>query len=135
MFDLDLRSRKPIYEQLVDKFKELIIKEVLQADEKLPSVRTLARQMTINPNTIQKAYRELESQGYIYSLKGKGSFVQAFSEKASQEELIKVKEKLKAAISEALYLGMARADIELLLQEIDESTGGGIIDDKTSGSK
>ncbi|MFG6114425.1 GntR family transcriptional regulator [Halobacillus sp. MO56] len=123
MFDLDLRSRKPIYEQLVEKFKELIIKEVLQADEKLPSVRTLARQMTINPNTIQKAYRELESQGYIYSLKGKGSFVQASSEKAGQEELIKVKEKLKAAISEALYLGMARADIELLLQELDESTG------------
>ncbi|WP_028783129.1 GntR family transcriptional regulator [Thalassobacillus devorans] len=134
MFDLDLRSRKPIYEQLVDKFKELIMKEVLQADEKLPSVRTLARQMTINPNTIQKAYRELESQGYIYSLKGKGSFVQASSEKVSQEELLKVQEKLKAAISEALYLGMKRVDIELLLDEIVEMTGGGIRDDKASGS-
>ncbi len=66
MFDLDIRSRKPIYEQLVDKLKELIIHEVFKADQKLPSVRLLAKELTINPNTIQKAYRELEHQNYIY---------------------------------------------------------------------
>ena len=60
MFDLDIRSRKPIYEQLVDKLKELIIHEVFKADQKLPSVRLLAKELTINPNTIQKAYREPE---------------------------------------------------------------------------
>ncbi|GGC91000.1 GntR family transcriptional regulator [Thalassobacillus devorans] len=124
MFDLDLRSRKPIYEQLVEKFKELIIKEVLQADEKLPSVRTLARQMTINPNTIQKAYRELETQGYIYSVKGKGSFVQVSDDAVNQEELMKIKEKLTADISEALYLGMTRTEIEQLIKEAEESIGG-----------
>ena len=75
MFELDTRSRKPIYEQLVDKLKELIINEVLKPDEQLPSVRQLAQELTINPNTIQKAYRELENQGFIYSQKGKGSFV------------------------------------------------------------
>lgn len=124
MFDLDLRSRKPIYEQLVEKFKELIIKEILQADEKLPSVRTLAKQMTINPNTIQKAYRELETQGYIYSVKGKGSFVQVSDDAVNQEELMKIKEKLTADISEALYLGMTRKEIEQLIKKAEESIGG-----------
>ncbi|MFG6118549.1 MULTISPECIES: GntR family transcriptional regulator [Thalassobacillus] len=124
MFDLDLRSRKPIYEQLVEKFKELIIKEILQADEKLPSVRTLAKQMTINPNTIQKAYRELETQGYIYSVKGKGSFVQVSDDAVNQEELMKIKEKLTADISEALYLGVTRKEIEQLIKKAEESIGG-----------
>lgn len=75
MFELDLRSRKPIYEQLVEKLKELIINEVLKPDEQLPSVRALAQQLTINPNTIQKAYRELETQRYIYSVKGRGALL------------------------------------------------------------
>ena len=68
MINLDLKSRVPIYEQLVDKVKQLIIQGVLKPDEKLPSVRSLAQELTINPNTIQKAYRELEREGYIYSL-------------------------------------------------------------------
>ena len=75
MFELDFRSRIPIYEQLVDKIIELIINNVLKPDEQLPSVRVLASELTINPNTIQKAYRELEYQGYIYSVPGKGSFI------------------------------------------------------------
>lgn len=75
MFELDVRSRKPIYEQLTDKVKEMILHGILQTDEQLPSVRTLSQQLTVNPNTIQKAYRELEREGYIYSLQGKGSFV------------------------------------------------------------
>lgn len=75
MFELDVRSRKPIYEQLTDKVKEMILHGILQTNEQLPSVRTLSQQLTVNPNTIQKAYRELEREGYIYSLQGKGSFV------------------------------------------------------------
>lgn len=73
MFELDVRSRKAIYEQLVDKIKEMIVYGVLQPEEQLPSVRTLSGQLTVNPNTIQKAYRELEREGYIYSLQGKGA--------------------------------------------------------------
>ena len=64
MFELDLKSRKPIYEQLVEKLKELIIHDVLKPDEQLPTVRQLAAEISINPNTIQKAFRELENQGY-----------------------------------------------------------------------
>ena len=71
MFELDVRSRKAIYEQLVDKVKEMIVYGILKPDEQLPSVRALSTQLTVNPNTIQKAYRELEREGYIYSLQGK----------------------------------------------------------------
>src|SRR6476469_10018310 len=101
MFELDMRSRQPIYEQLVDKLKELIISEVLKPDEQLPSVRTLAGQLTINPNTIQKAYRELETQGYIYSVKGKGSFVKPTSFVKNSEKLVSVIKELKKLLSEA----------------------------------
>ncbi|SDJ82387.1 GntR family transcriptional regulator [Sediminibacillus albus] len=121
MFDLDFRSRKPIYEQLVDKLKDLIINDVLQVDEKLPSVRVLAQQLTINPNTIQKAYRELEVQGYIYSVKGKGSFVNALAKSEKSEELLKIKEQLEKLVAEALFLGMSSSELELLIKEIDES--------------
>ncbi|RBW68275.1 GntR family transcriptional regulator [Bacillus taeanensis] len=129
MFELDVRSRKPIYEQLIDKIKELIINEVLEVDEKLPSVRILAQQLTINPNTIQKAYRELERQEYIYSIKGKGSFVSASAKEVNTEKLTKVKQELKKYLAEALYLGLTREEIYELVREIEQSIGGGGQDD------
>ncbi|MEC3882514.1 GntR family transcriptional regulator [Halobacillus litoralis] len=119
MFELDVRSRKPIYEQLVEKLKQLIINDVLKEDEKLPSVRELAQQLTINPNTIQKAYRELETQGYIYSLKGKGSFVHPSGKVDNEEELKKVREELKKLFAEAIYLGMTSEEIAALLREVE----------------
>lgn len=75
MFSIDIRSREPIYEQLVKNITNLITNKVLQADEPLPSVRALARDLGINPNTVQKAYRELEVRGMIYQSAGRGSFV------------------------------------------------------------
>lgn len=75
MIVLDYRDRRPIYEQLVDKLSELMLTGVLQENEQLPSVRSLATQLSINPNTIQRAYAELERQGLTYSVKGRGSFV------------------------------------------------------------
>ncbi|MFG6149226.1 GntR family transcriptional regulator [Halobacillus sp. B23F22_1] len=123
MFELDVRSRKPIYEQLVEKLKQLIITNVLKEDEKLPSVRELAQQLTINPNTIQKAYRELESQGYIYSLKGKGSFVHPVKPSENEEELNKMREELRKLFAEAIYLGMSSKEIETLLREVEGGQG------------
>ena len=70
MFQLDLKSRKSIYEQVIDNLKELIMTRVLSTDEKLPSVRELSKEITVNPNTVQKAYRELERQGYVYKRSG-----------------------------------------------------------------
>ncbi len=75
MIIIDYRDSRPIYEQVVEKFKLLILKGVLTENEKMPSVRTLAMELSINPNTIQRAYAQLEEQGYIYTVKGRGNFV------------------------------------------------------------
>ena len=125
MFDLDLRSRIPIYEQLVETFKEAIINEVLKTDEQLPSVRILAQQLTINPNTIQKAYRELERQGYIFSLPGKGSFVARINHHKNDEKLAKLKEELIKVLSEAMYLGMTYEEIMAIISQVDSSVRRG----------
>ncbi len=75
MFDIDLQSRVPIYEQLYKKTVELIIKGVLKENQQLPSVRSLAKELGVNPNTVSKAYQELERNKIIYSVSGRGSFV------------------------------------------------------------
>ena len=75
MIMLDYSDKRPIYEQVVDKFKELIYKGVLKKDEQMPSVRSLAVELSINPNTIQRAYGELERDGFIYAVKGRGNYV------------------------------------------------------------
>ena len=77
MISLNYRDSRPIYEQIRDGLRKLIVTGALSADEKLPSVRALAAQLAINPNTIQRAYNELEGEGYIYSVPGKGSFAAA----------------------------------------------------------
>ena len=75
MIILDFRDRRPIYEQLIEKFQEVMMIGALEKDEKMPSVRQLASELSINPNTVQRAYGQLEREGYIYSVPGKGSFV------------------------------------------------------------
>ena len=75
MIVLDYSDKRCIYEQVVDKFKELVYKGVLKADDQMPSVRSLAMDLSINPNTIQKAYAQLERDGFIYTVKGRGNYV------------------------------------------------------------
>ena len=75
MILIDYKDSRPIYEQVFDKLRMLILSGALKSDEKMPSVRTLAMDLSINPNTIQRAYSELERQGYIYTVKGRGNFV------------------------------------------------------------
>jgi len=125
MFELDVRNRKPIYEQLVDKIKELIINQVLKPDEKLPSVRALSKELTINPNTIQKAYRELEHLGYVYSVQGKGNFVVPMEVMPNQEKLKEIREQLIKLLAEAVYLGLKKEDLDSLYKEVIEVTEGG----------
>ena len=74
MFEINYRDSRPIYEQIKDGLRKLLVTGGIKPDEKLPSVRELAQQLAINPNTIQRAYRELELSGYIYSVAGKGNF-------------------------------------------------------------
>ena len=77
MIVIDYKDTRPIYEQIVERFKMLILKGVMREGEQMPSVRSLAMELSINPNTIQKAYAELERQGFIYTVKGRGNFVAA----------------------------------------------------------
>lgn len=74
---IDYQDGRPIYEQIVTQYQMLILRGILEKDEQLPSVRSLAMELSANPNTVQRAYQELERDGYIYSVKGKGSFVSA----------------------------------------------------------
>ena len=75
MIVIDSRDKRAIYEQVMDRLSDLMLIGALEPGDKLPSVRSLAVELSINPNTIQKAYIELERQGYVYSVKGVGSFV------------------------------------------------------------
>ncbi|MCI5994552.1 MAG: GntR family transcriptional regulator [Blautia sp.] len=80
MIVIDYQNRKPIYEQIVERFQTLIITGAMEADSQMPSVRSLAVDLSINPNTIQKAYSVLEQEGYIYPVRGRGNFVSGNSE-------------------------------------------------------
>lgn len=125
MFELDVRSRKPIYEQLTDKVKEMIMHGILRADEQLPSVRALSSQLTVNPNTIQKAYRELEREGYIYSLQGKGNFVAAMQQEHNESKRAELKTELLRLMAEAVYLGFTENEISALYrQSLDQRREG-----------
>ncbi|WP_397304392.1 GntR family transcriptional regulator [Peribacillus butanolivorans] len=125
MFELDVQSRKPIYEQLMDKIKELMISEVLQEHNQLPSVRILAQKLTINPNTIQKAYKQLELDGYIYTLPGKGNFVAPPKTLKNSLKEEKIKSELAKVLAEALYIGIDKNEIYKLVKEISALAKGG----------
>ena len=88
MIVIDYHDKRPIYEQVIERFQMLILNGALEPDEQLPSVRSLAVDLSINPNTIQKAYGELERRGLIYSIKGRGNFV------SSQKDVVKEQQEL-----------------------------------------
>ena len=122
MFQLDVKSRKSIYEQVIDNLKALIMNGDLDAGEKLPSVRELSKAITVNPNTVQKAYRELERQGYIYTTTGVGTFVaDKTSITADPKALEDARNNLAEAFLALLYLGVpyeeARAQALKIIDE------------------
>jgi len=136
MFELDLRSGQPLYEQLMDKVKELIIAEIFKPDQQLPSVRALAQQLTINPNTIQKAYRELEREGYIYTQSGRGNFVAPMEKARHQDKLIRIREEMIKLMTEALYLGMKKEALLDMVHQLEESDSKSTeISDSTGGNR
>ena len=116
MIVLDYRDRRPLYEQVTEKLEELMFSGVLPPDSRLPSVRSMATELSINPNTIQRAYAELERQGYIYSIHGKGSFVS--DGRYLAEGIRKDWEKqFDAAIEEGLRIGVSYQDMIKILEE------------------
>lgn len=116
MILLDYKDRRPIYEQIVERFSELILKGALEADSQLPSVRNLAMELSINPNTIQRAYQELERQGYIYSIKGRGSFTAQNEELAvnKRKELMK---EIKKKVGEGRDMGVEFEEVINVVRE------------------
>lgn len=110
MISIDTRDSRPLYEQVVDGFRTLIIAGVMARDDKLPSVRSLATQLAINPNTIQRAYRELEAQGYTYSVAGKGSFAAAVDGTADPHKL-DLLEQFDQVSSQLLALGCTAEEL------------------------
>ena len=116
MISLNYRDSRPIYEQIKDGLRKLIVTGAMQPDEKLPSVRALAQQLSINPNTIQRAYNELENEGYIYSVPGKGSFASGdrSAEESRKQELMAQAREL---ITELKYLGVSGEELIALIRE------------------
>ena len=120
MIALDPRDSRPINEQLQENFSRLITGGVLAEGEKLPSVRQLAAQLAINPNTIQRAYASLEAEGYVVSHPGKGSFVASLDENVARRKA-DMSRRLRPILAELIRLGMTR---EELLSLYEEETGG-----------
>lgn len=106
LITVDLRDRKQLYEQIIDNIKNLILTGELAADDKLPSVRSLAKELGINPNTIQKAYTELEHQGIIMTLPGRGSIVLTDKSSLADEKIEALTAKLVSLASEMMTAGM-----------------------------
>ena len=120
MIRIDYSDATPLYEQIVERYKNLIAKGVLLPDEKMPSVRNLAMELSINPNTIQKALTELERQGFIYTIKGRGNFVVG-NQNLKDIKRKEILEKLELVIKEADEAGIHAKE---LLNYLTEKLGG-----------
>ena len=116
MIIIDYKDTRPIYEQIVEKMQTLILKGVLPNDSKLPSVRNLAIELSINPNTIQKAYAELERRGFLYTVKGRGNFVH-YQDVLLDEKKAQFVDKIKQIIKEAEELGIKKEELFMAVDE------------------
>ena len=120
MIQLNYRDAKSIYEQIKDGLKHLLVSGAVAADEKLPSVRELASTLAINPNTIQRAYKELENEGYLYSVSGKGTFA------AEKQDVVQIRKdelflEFDVITSELLYLSV---EPKILAERIESLSEG-----------
>lgn len=117
LIQIDYKDKRPIYEQVIEKIQNLIVRGILPADEKIPSVRNLAIELSINPNTIQKAYQELERLGYIYTVKGRGNYVSPASswKKDRKDDYF---EELSSVTKELQALGITKEEIKEFIDGI-----------------
>ena len=117
MITIDYKDRRPIYEQIVSSIEDLAVRGVLEPDSQLPSVRQLAVELSINPNTIQRSYNELEAEGLIYSVPGKGSFVSP-DRSADLRRRLELTEKFREIAAELRYLGVGQEELLALVKEV-----------------
>ncbi len=123
MIVIDYKDNRPLYEQIVERFQVLIERGVLKPQEQMPSVRSLAMDLSINPNTIQKAYAELERRGYIYTVKGRGNFV-SYDEELKEKRRSQQLEEFRTKAVQAMEAGVTKAELLQIVNEIFEKEGG-----------
>ena len=118
MFKIDMKNRKPIYEQVIDNFKRQIIAGELKEGTRVPSIRDMAKELGVNPNTVQKAYRELEGQNYFYTVLGQGSFIAAPPETAATKEITGLYDTLVGIIRELIFRGESKGMIMTFIDNL-----------------
>lgn len=119
MITIDYQDKRPLYEQVIEKLQQLIVKGVLKEDDKLPSVRALAIDLSINPNTIQRAYAKLEESGFIYTVKGRGNFVSG-KDKWADEKRANIISAIHHELKKAFVLGIKKDEIYTLIDVVYE---------------
>ena len=125
MINIDFTSSAPIYIQIVDGIKEGILKGIFEPGEKLPSVRDMAKMMTLNPNTVQKAYKELERQKVVVTIRGRGTFLsEDYKPSKDEDKLNEMKDIFKKGIIDALYMGFCKEDILKFIEDLVEEMEG-----------
>jgi GntR family transcriptional regulator len=117
VFYLEPGSHRPLYEQVKENFKSLIIKGVLPENDRIPSIRELAGMLSLNPNTIQRAYKELEAEGYVYSMPGKGGFVAPADNQAKARRQADLLAEFKLLLPELWYAGVSRSALSALIEQ------------------
>lgn len=117
MIVIDYRDKRPLYEQVTEKLAHLIICGALESNSRLPSVRSLAMDLSVNPNTIQRAYNQLEQEGYIYSVVGRGNYV-TDSQEWREGKMRALEQELSKQISRARDAGMDKETVIKLLDQI-----------------
>ena len=119
MFQINLRSQQSIYEQIIDNIKELIIRGVLPEDSELPSIRELSKTLTVNPNTVQKAFKELEREGFIYKVMGRGTFVSPRQDSRIDPQAVrKICADIRNSVQELSYIGVSAEEIQKMVSDI-----------------
>ncbi|MFC0232966.1 GntR family transcriptional regulator [Vagococcus entomophilus] len=124
---INKQSNKPYYEQIVFGIKEDILKGILIPGDKIPSVRDMAALLLTNPNTVSKAYKELEAQDVILTVRGRGTFVKdSATSSPSSKQMDKIKTKLQEAVVEALYFEVPLEEIQSWVKQTIQEFGGEI---------
>lgn len=123
MFRIDPLSRQPVYEQLIDQLERLVLTGLLPPETQLPSVRSLSVELAINPNTIQKAYSELDTRGIIYSVPGIGCFVSPQAVALLQAHTRKKLDNLSALASELALGGVTKEELIACIDQVYKERG------------
>ena len=118
MFTIDVMSRMPVYEQLIKQVEDQVLKGIMKEGDKMPSVRSLSMELSTNPNTIQKAYMELDRRGILVSVPGKGSFISVEALKIVGNQSKEKLSDLKEIVRKLAYAGVSKSEITDMIEEV-----------------